>query len=240
MTTYYPHLTLPAQIFASPIASIGLPIALGTAVGFTVSRKFTIQDSYVVIEIGVPTRSTDSPFSRYCVQQQRLKAIAAKNTQKTYMALKQPPYRPPPEVFGPAWTVLYGLMGYSAYRAFNSLSPASSPEQIKSFKHGATLYTIQLGLNLIWMPLFFWAKRPIEATVDIVALTGVTGYLAYVWSAVDTGAALALAPYLGWLGFATYLSAGVGYLNNWNLADKEVDFPPTHKGKDTKYVDEKE
>lgn len=27
--------------------------------------------------------------------------------------------------------------------------------------------------------------RPIEATVDIVALTGVTGYLAYTWGQVD-------------------------------------------------------
>jgi len=64
-------------------------------------------------------------------------------------------------------------MGYSAYRAYSvGLSPfASADHQLKT-KHGATLYSIQLGLNLIWMPLFFWAKRPIEATVDIVALTG--------------------------------------------------------------------
>ena len=49
------------------------------------------------------------------------------------------------------------------------------------------------------MPLFFVAKRPIEATVDIVALTGVTGYLAYIWGQVDPVASWALAPYLGWL-----------------------------------------
>ena len=75
-----------------------------------------------------------------------------------------------------------------------------------SNKQGATLYTVQLGLNLIWMPLFFALKRPIEATVDIVALTGVTGYLTYIWSQVDNVAALCIAPYLGWLGFARYLS----------------------------------
>lgn len=56
-------------------------------------------------------------------------------------------------------------------------------------KQGATLFTIQLGLNLIWMPLFFGLKRPIEATADIVALTGTVGYLTYVWSQVDTVAA---------------------------------------------------
>jgi len=164
-------------------------------------------------------------------------SVMPKETQKTYMALKQPPYRPPPQVFGPAWTVLYGLMGFAAYRAYSGLSPAQSPENIKLIKQGATLYTIQLGLNLIWMPLFFVAKRPIEATVDIVSLTGVVGYLTYIWGKVDPVAGWALAPYLGWLGFATYLSAGVGYLNGWDISSKEVNFPPSTK--DTKYVDEK-
>ena len=67
---------------------------------------------------------------------------------------------------------------------------------------------MQLGLNLIWMPLFFGLRRPIEATVDIVVLTGVTGYLTYIWSQVDSVAAWCMVPYLGWLSFATYLSVG--------------------------------
>lgn len=96
----------------------------------------------------------------------------------------------------------------------------------------------RLGLNLIWMPLFFSLKRPILATVDIIALTGTVSYLTYIWGQVDSVAAWALAPYVGWLGFATYLSAGVGYLNDWNISDKEVEKSP--KGKGTKYVDEKE
>ena len=86
---------------------------------------------------------------------------------------------------------------------------------------GATLYTIQLGLNLIWMPLFFGLKRPIEATVDITLLTGVTGYLTYVWSQVDSVSAWCLAPYLGWLGFATYLSVRTeqGSMLMWKCTD---------------------
>lgn len=176
------------------------------------------------------------------------------------MALKQPPYRPPPQVFGPVWTVLYGLMGYSAYRAWDtgmsSLNPnivsltkvqflshfGSSCQLIldRFFQQGATLFTIQLGLNLIWMPLFFRLKRPIEATADIIALTGVTGYLTYIWSEVDPVAAWGLAPYLGWLGFATYLSAGTGYLNGWDFSDKETDAPTDRgSGANTRYVNEK-
>lgn len=104
-------------------------------------------------------------------------------------------------------------MGFAAYKAYDTgMSPFASAEKHLLTKQGATLYTIQLGLNLVWMPLFFVAKRPIEATVDIVALTGTAGYLAYVWGQVDPVSAWALAPYLGWLGFATYLTVGVGYL----------------------------
>ncbi|KAI9647594.1 hypothetical protein NHQ30_003979 [Ciborinia camelliae] len=166
-------------------------------------------------------------------------SVRPKETQKTYLALKQPPYRPPPYVFGPAWTLLYGLMGYSAYRAYSvAMLPRALPEIQSLVDHGATLYTIQLGLNLIWMPLFFTLKRPILATIDIIALTGCVSYLTYIWAQVDPVAAWIIAPYLGWLGFATYLSAGVGYLNNWNISDKEV--PKSPKGKGTKFVDEKE
>lgn len=56
------------------------------------------------------------------------------------------------------------------------------------------------------MPLFFGFKKPIAATADIIALSGVTGYLAYVWGQVDPVCGCLLAPYLGWLSFATYLS----------------------------------
>jgi len=114
-------------------------------------------------------------------------------------------------------------MGYAAYRAVDrGLSQLSTVEQIRMTKHGATLYTIQLALNLAWMPMFFVAKRPIEATVDIVGLLGINAYLTYLWGSVDRVAGWCMAPYLAWLGFATYLSAGAGYLNDWNLADKEV------------------
>ena len=87
------------------------------------------------------------------------------------------------------------------------------------------------------MPLFFRLKRPIEATVDVVALTGLVGYLTYIWGQVDEVAGWALAPYVGWLCFATYLSAGAGYLNKWDFSDKERS--QSEKVTETKFVDEK-
>jgi benzodiazapine receptor len=96
--------------------------------------------------------------------------------------------------------------------------PPFKQETIHAARQGATLYTIQLGLNLAWMPLFYGLNRPILATVDAAALLGINTYLAWLWgSKVDAVAGWLLAPYAAWLGFATYLSFGTGYLNDWDL-----------------------
>lgn len=114
------------------------------------------------------------------------------------------------------------LMGYASHRVAEAgLSHLASPATVATTQHSLTLYSIQLGLNLAWMPLFFVAKRPIAATIDILALAGVNGYLTYLWSEIDEVAAWCQAPYLGWLGFATYLCVGAGYLNNWDLSARQ-------------------
>ncbi|KAF2253128.1 benzodiazepine receptor family protein-like protein [Trematosphaeria pertusa] len=139
-------------------------------------------------------------------------------SQKLYRKLKQPPFNPPGWLFGPVWTALYATMGYTAWRAWTTGTTSFDPETVKLAKQGATLYTIQLALNFAWMPLFFGFYRPIEAAVDLVALGGVTSCLTYVWGKVDPVCGWLLAPYLGWLGFATYLCVGCGYLNNWDFS----------------------
>ena len=77
---------------------------------------------------------------------------------------------------------------------------------LNALKVGAGLYLGQLVLNYAWMPLFFHFFRPIEATMDIVALTGLVAALGHIWHQVDETAGLIMLPYLAWLGFATYLS----------------------------------
>ena len=53
--------------------------------------------------------------------------LAADRVQRRYRTLKQPPLRPPPWIFGPVWTVLYSLMGYAAYRAWNTGMTSINP-----------------------------------------------------------------------------------------------------------------
>ena len=149
---------------------------------------------------------------------------ADKKTQETYEKLNQPALRPPPWVFGPTWTILYGTIGYAAHRAITTgLSPiASSVENVRLAKEAATLYTVQLGLNLAWMPLFFGFRKPAAALVDIVTLLGINGYLTYRFFQIDNVAGWLYVPYVAWLGFATYLNVGVGHLNGWDISDEKI------------------
>lgn len=113
-------------------------------------------------------------------------------------------------------------MGYAAHRAwFNGTSPFSSPDTILTARHASTVYSVQLALNLIWTPVFFAAKKPIAASVDIVALIGANVYLTYLYSKFDTVSAWCQAPYIGWLSFATYLCVSIGSLNGWDLKAKD-------------------
>lgn len=77
--------------------------------------------------------------------------------------------------------------------------------QSHAMQHGATLYSIQLALNLAWTPLYFGLGQPIAASADILALGGTLAYLVKVWGEVDPICGWLLAPYLGWVSFATYL-----------------------------------
>ena len=158
--------------------------------------------------------------------------MLAKQTIETYNQIKQPPLRPPPWVFGPVWTVLYGVTGYAAHRAIGGalLAPRSAA-QASTARVAAALYTAQLGLNLAWMPLFFGLRRPAAALADIAALLGVNGYLAWLFFAgegsgglglPDRVAAYCYAPYVAWLSFAAYLNLGVGYLNGWDISDEAL------------------
>lgn len=147
--------------------------------------------------------------------------VSNKKTVETYKTLRQPPLAPPSWVFGPVWTLLYGLMGYASHRAWTiGTSPFSSPAVIATARHASTVYSVQLALNLVWTPLFFGAKKPVAATADILALLATNAYLTYLWSSVDAVSAYCMVPYLGWLGFATYLCVGVSHVNNWDLTGK--------------------
>ena len=110
--------------------------------------------------------------------------------------LKLPSWTPPNKVFMPVWTVLYGLIGLTGYRAaVNSALPG--------------LAVAHYVANLAWAPLFFGLKKlKLAAALQF----GLLGSLAAVWSAFKKDARL-LIPYAAWLSYATILNLAICRLN---------------------------
>jgi len=112
-----------------------------------------------------------------------------------YLSLNKAPLNPPGYVFGLVWPILYLLMAIVSYLNSNQI-----------FKP----FVIQLFLNGIWSWLFFTWHLPILALFDILLLIGIN---VYIFRKLGTGSKLMYLPYLVWLSFATYLNAGIVFLN---------------------------
>lgn len=119
-----------------------------------------------------------------------------------YRFLRKPPFQPPDWLFGPVWTTLYGTIVLSGWRV--STRPPSVARNV-----ALGLWATQLGLNASWSVLFFGLHKKRLALADLGLLIGsVGGYMAAAYR-VDRPAALLMAPYLGWCGFAGLLNAEI-------------------------------
>lgn len=118
----------------------------------------------------------------------------------------QPPLSPPAIVFSVVWTILYGLMGFSAARIF--LTPASFHRSA-----GLNLFVIQLLINFFWSFLFFDAQVYGFSLFWLLLLWLTTLLMVFSFGKTDLTAALLQIPYLLWLTFAAYLNYGVWQLN---------------------------
>lgn len=120
------------------------------------------------------------------------------------------------------------MMGYATYRVWNTAFGGVAgglPGTREVAGAGITLYSTQLLLNYIWTPLFFKWNMPKMALADIVLLTLNVGAMAKCYYLVDKTAGYMIVPYLAWLSFASYVCAGVGYLNNWDVRDMTPNVP---------------
>lgn len=112
-------------------------------------------------------------------------------------------------------------MGYASHHAAVTASQSVSLAIRDANDSAQTLYATQLALNFLWMPLFFGVGRPAAALGDMALLVGNVGALMVNWWDADRTAFWLMTPYAAWLGYATYLNAGVGYLNGWTLPEKK-------------------
>jgi len=123
-----------------------------------------------------------------------------------YPTLTRPPLNPPDAVFGPVWSVLFGLMGLAAWHVWRRVGLTGAPIALG-------LFLAQLALNLGWSVLFFGMQRPDLALAEILILWPLILATLIAFWRIDRIAGALLVPYLLWVAFAIYLNAGIVWLN---------------------------
>src|SRR5579859_6006369 len=130
-----------------------------------------------------------------------------------YPALRKPAYNPPDWIFAPAWTALYATMGYSSHLVARVAMETLSEPKFLVARAALGIYAAQLGVNLLWTPLFFGKRNPRAALLNIGVLGGLVTGMTWMFSQVDELAGLLCVPYLAWVGFASYLNYSIVKLN---------------------------
>ncbi len=122
-----------------------------------------------------------------------------------YAALAKPSFNPPDWVFGPAWATLYFLIGISLYLVWN--------RGMKKNKAAATMFGVQLALNVLWTALFFGLHQPRLAFIEIIALWIAVAATIILFYRISKAAAALMIPYLLWVSFAAALNFAITTLN---------------------------
>ena len=123
-----------------------------------------------------------------------------------YTQLVRPGWAPPPSIFGPVWTILYALMGLTAWLVWRVGG-------FRAARSALTLFLVQLALNALWSWLFFAWHRGALAFADILLLWAlIVATLIAFWK-IRPLAGMLLVPYLLWVTFAAALNYAVWQLN---------------------------
>ena len=124
-----------------------------------------------------------------------------------YHDLRKPALQPPNWLFGPAWTVILGLAAWSAVVAWNAAPDQTARTSV------IILFTTNAVLHALWSPLFFRARRPDWALIEVVFLWGsLVALVAGLWP-ISHQASLLIVPYLLWVSFASWLNSAIVRLN---------------------------
>lgn len=124
-----------------------------------------------------------------------------------YATLIKPSFSPPNWLFGPAWTLLYFLMGVSFYLIWKQ------GWRKKAVKKAGLFFLVQLSLNFLWSFLFFGLRSPLLGLIDIALLWLFIVATMQMFYPSSKLAFYLLVPYLLWVSFATILNTAILILN---------------------------
>lgn len=123
-----------------------------------------------------------------------------------YAALDKPFFTPPAALVSAGWTLVYALNAAALY-----LLLRARPTDDRRLALGAM--GVQLGLNLLWMPVFFGAQA-LGAGLGVVVLLALAILAAqFAAQRVNPAAAWLLLPTLAWTLFAALLNLALWALN---------------------------
>lgn len=124
-----------------------------------------------------------------------------------YEGLMKPALNPPSWVFAPVWTILYVMMGVSAFlvwkRGWNR----------RDVKKSMMVFGLQLVLNSVWSILFFGLRDPGLAMIGIILLWFSIVWTMILFKKVSKASFYLLIPYIAWVSFASYLNYSIWVLN---------------------------
>ena len=123
-----------------------------------------------------------------------------------FIYLNKPVFAPPAWVFAPAWTILYILIGISAFLIWQK-------KDEKNIKPAIAIFFIQLFLNYIWSIIFFGSLNYFLALIDIGLLWVSILIMMIIFFKISKPASLILIPYFFWVSFASVLNYYVWILN---------------------------
>lgn len=124
-----------------------------------------------------------------------------------YDELKKPSWQPPDWLFGPAWTIILGLAAWSAVMAWNAAPDASARTDV------VILFATNALFHALWSPLFFRARRPDWALIEVIFLwASLVALLVGLWP-ISHFASYLILPYFLWVSFATWLNYVIVRLN---------------------------
>ncbi|MDO5010125.1 MAG: TspO/MBR family protein [Intestinibacter bartlettii] len=127
--------------------------------------------------------------------------------EEQYSQLIKPGFAPPTAAYPIVWSILYVLMGISAYII------TSSKKSTMKVNDAMFLYYVQLVLNFLWSILFFGLNLRFVAFIESILLTFILAIMIYRFYKIDQRASIINIPYLLWMFFVNFLSYFIWILN---------------------------
>lgn len=124
-----------------------------------------------------------------------------------YSQLIKPGFAPPSYVFPIVWTLLFILMGISAYIIMKK--GYELPKVIDAMFY----YKLQLGLAFLWSILFFGFDLRLTALIDLAILIIIVIIMIIKFYKLDKRATYLNIPYLVWISYALLLNYYIWIIN---------------------------